>query len=301
MNDRRMPPLNALRAFEAAARHLSLKEAADELCVTPGAISQSIKTLEQALGIELFQRANRAIFLTDAGQTYLPQVRNAFRQISTATDQILSSAETGILTVSTTTCFASAWLIPRLDDFRETCPLIDLHIRTGNSLADLTRGAADVAVRHGKGRYTGLVSEQLFSVEKKIAVAASSLTERLASLNCVRDLLDWPLLHDGDRIDWGQWFEAQGVSDFDAVRGPAFEDSGVLLYAALAGQGAALIPSAMAQRELERGALVRLVGLPQTSPFTYHLVYLESSAERPKIRAFRDWVYRAADDERHAN
>ncbi|MEP0313094.1 MULTISPECIES: transcriptional regulator GcvA [Alphaproteobacteria] len=301
MNDRRMPPLNALRAFEAAARHLSLKEAADELCVTPGAISQSIKTLEQALGIELFQRANRAIFLTDAGQTYLPQVRNAFRQINTATDQILSSAETGILALSTTTCFASAWLIPRLDDFRETCPEIDLHIRTGNSLTDLTRGAADVAIRHGKGRYTGLVSEQLFSVEKKIAVAAPSLTERLASADCVRDLLDWPLLHDSDRIDWGQWFEAQGVSDFDAVRGLAFEDSGVLLYAALAGQGAALIPSAMAQRELERGALVRLVGVPQASPFTYHLVYPESSAERPKIRAFRHWVYRAAGDKKHAN
>ena len=293
MNDRRMPPLNALRAFEAAARHLSLKEAANELCVTPGAISQSIKTLEQALGIDLFQRANRAIFLTDAGQTYLPQVRNAFRQISTATDQILSSTESGILTVSTTTCFASAWLVPRLEDFREACPAIDLHIRTGSSLADLTRGAADIAVRHGRGRYTGLVSEQLFSVEKKIAVAAPSLTERLASATCVRDLLDWPLLHDSGRADWAQWFEAQGVSDFDAVRGPAFEDSGVLLCAAMAGQGAALIPSAIAQRELEQGALVKLVGVPQPDPFAYHLVYLESSAEQPKIRAFRDWLYRA--------
>ena len=240
MNDRRMPPLNALRAFEAAARHLSLKEAADELCVTPGAISQSIKTLEQSLGIELFQRANRAIFLTDAGQTYLPQVRNAFRQISAATNQILSSAESGILTVSTTTCFASSWLVPRLADFRKTYPEIDLTISTGNAIADLMRGGADIAVRHGLGRYAGLISEQLFSVEKKIAVVAPSLAEQFGLTSDARDLLDWPLLHDAPRVDWSQWFELQGISDFNAVRGPAFEDSGVMLYAALAGQGAGI-------------------------------------------------------------
>ena len=285
----RLPPLNALRAFEAAARHLSMKGAADELCVTPGAVSQLVKTLETHLGVALFRRANRAIFLTEAGQDYLPAIRNAFRQIGDATHRIAASAETGILTVSTTTYFASAWLVPRLDAFRKACPGIDLQLHTGKSLADFTRAGVDIAIRHGLGRYTGLVSERLFAVEM-VPVAAPSLAARFRTPTDARDLLGWPHVHDAERKDWSLWFQAQGIEDVDAPCGPAFDDSGLLLQAVLAGHGAGLVPIAVAQRDIEAGRLVRLVGIVWPAAFAYYLVYSEASARRPKITAFRQWI-----------
>ena len=136
---RQLPPLNALRAFEAAARHLSVKNAADELCVTPGAVSQMLKTLELHLGVALFRRVNRGIFLTDAGQSYLPPVRNAFRQIAEASERIAVSVETGVLTVSVTPFFAAAWLVPRLKAFQDANPDIDLRVLTDYGLAQGNR------------------------------------------------------------------------------------------------------------------------------------------------------------------
>lgn len=155
MVSRGLPPLNALRAFEAAARHLSVKNAADELCVTPGAVSQMLKTLEMHLGVALFKRVNRGIFLTDVGQDYLPAVRNAFRQIAEATRRVAVPTDTSVLTVSTTPSFAAAWLVPRLKEFQGAHPEIDLQVLTGKGLVDFSRDSVDVAVRHGLGRYPG--------------------------------------------------------------------------------------------------------------------------------------------------
>jgi len=289
MSSQRLPPLNALRAFEATARHLSMKEAADELCVTPGAVSQLIKTLESDLGVALFRRANRAIFLTDAGQDYLPAIRNAFRQIGEATQRIATSAETGILTLSTTNYFASAWLVPRLAAFQDACPGIDLQLRTGKGLVDFTRDGVDVAIRHGLGRYPGLVSERLFAVEM-VAVAAPSLASRFQAPTNPRDLLGWPHVHDADRKDWSLWFQAQGIADVGAPHGPAFDDSGLLLQAVLAGQGAGLVPAAIVAREIEAGRLIRLSGLVWPAAFAYYLVYPEANARRPKVASFHDWI-----------
>jgi len=170
----RIPPLNALRAFEATARHLSVKNAAEELCVTPGAVSQMLKALELHLGVKLFQRVNRGIFLTDAGQGYLPPIRNAFRQIAEATKGIAISADSGLLTVSVTPFFATAWLVPRLKGFQDAHPDIDLRVQTSNALVDFARDGVDVAVRHGVGRYPGLRAEHVVAVEV-IPVAAPSL------------------------------------------------------------------------------------------------------------------------------
>src|SRR5262249_5176619 len=147
------------------ARHLSVKNAADELCVTPGAVSQLLKSLEQHLGVMLFKRLNRGIVLTEAGQDYLPAVRNAFRQIGEATRRIATSTDTGILTVSVTPAFAATWLVPRLKDFHAAYPGIDLQVMSGKALADFARDGVDVAVRHGLGRYVGLHSERIFAVE----------------------------------------------------------------------------------------------------------------------------------------
>ena len=287
--EHQLPPLNALRAFEATARHLSVKNAADELCVTSGAVSQLIKTLELHLGVPLFRRVNRGIFLTDLGQAYLPPVRNAFRQISDATRRVAVPPDTGLLTVSATPFFASAWLVPRMKAFQDAHPDIDLQVLTGNALADFSRDGVDVAIRHGLGHYPGLHSDRVLTVEV-VPVAAPALVERLGVPALPADLVRWPRVNDAQRKGWQRWFEAQGIEDAGAARGPSFDDPGLLLKAALAGQGAALLPAAVIASELADGRLVQLSAVTWLEDFAYYLVYPESSHGRPKVAALRDWL-----------
>ncbi len=289
MSDFKLPPLHALRAFEATARHLSVKNAAKELCVTPGAVSQLLKTLEVHLGVTLFRRVNRGVFLTDAGQNYLPAVRNAFRQIAEATRRVAIAADTGMLTVSVTSVFASAWLVPRLKEFQSIHPEIDLQVLTGKGLVDFSRDGVDVAVRHGLGRYPGLFSQRLFAVEM-IPVAAPSLAARFPAPTSSQDLTTWPHVHDADRKDWHLWFQAQGIEDIGPPRGPAFDDSSLLLKAVLAGQGAGLVPATMAALELAEGRLVKLANVAWPEAYAYYFVCPEANCNRPKVTAFRAWV-----------
>ncbi|QNK66447.1 transcriptional regulator GcvA [Variovorax sp. PAMC26660] len=289
MTEHQLPPLNALRAFEASARHLSVKNAADELSVTPGAVSQLIKTLELHLGVDLFRRVNRGIFLTDAGQAYLPPVRNAFRQISDATRRVAVPPETGILTVSATPFFASAWLVPRLKSFQDAHPDIDLQVLTSSALADFSRDGVDVAIRHGLGRYPGLSSRRLLTVEI-VPVAAPALVKSLGIPATPTDLTRWPRVNDAERKGWALWFQAQGIEDAGPARGPSFDDSGLLLKSVLAGQGAALLPLAVVASEIAEGRLVQLSEVTWLEDFAYYLVYPESSEARPKVVAFRDWL-----------
>lgn len=285
----RLPPLNALKAFEAAARHLSVKAAAEELSVTPGAVSQMLKTLEVHLGRQLFDRVNRGIVLTEAGRNYLPPVRNAFRQIAEASRRVAAEEETGVLTVSTTPFFASAWLVPRLGAFRAAHPDIDLRILTGNGLADFTRDGVDVAIRHGLGRYPGLKSDHVLAVAM-IPVAAPALVARLGKPASPTDLLAWPLVQDADRKGWALWFEAQGLAESGPTRGPSFDDPGLLLRAIIAGQGGGLLPDAMVETDVKEGRLVRLAEPKEIEVFAYYLVYPELAQGRAKIQAFRDWI-----------
>lgn len=294
MPNPRMPPLNALRAFEAAARHLSVKAAAEELSVTPGAVSQLIKTLEQHLGVALFLRVNRGIRLTDAGQSYLPPVRSAFRQIEAASERVALPPESRVLVVSTTAFFASAWLIPRLQDFQARHPGIDLQIVTSNTLAAFGRDGADIAIRHGLGRYPGLRSEHLLTVEV-VPVASAELVARLGMPQAARDLLDWPRVHDEARNGWQLWFAAQGVDDAGPPRGPAFDDGSLLLRAVATGQGAGLLPAAMVEDELAAGRLVRLADDAWLEAFGYYLVWPGRGPMPEKARLFRDWLRAPAD------
>ncbi len=293
MTEHQLPPLNALRAFEATARHLSVKNAADELCVTPGAVSQLIKTLEVHLGVPLFRRANRGIFLTDVGQAYLPPVRNAFRQISDATRRVAVPADTGILTVSATPFFASAWLVPRLKSFQDVHPDIDLQVVTGTALADFSRDGVDVAIRHGMGRYPGLSSQRVLTVEI-VPVAAPALVKSLGMPAIPAELTRWPRVNDTERKGWQLWFQAQGIEDTGPARGASFDDSGLLLKAVLTGQGAALLPAAVVADDLAQGRLVQLSDVTWLEDFAYYLVYPEGSHDRPKVAAFRDWLLEAA-------
>jgi LysR family transcriptional regulator, glycine cleavage system transcriptional activator len=289
----RLPPLNALRAFEATARHLSVKSAADELCVTPGAVSQLLKTLELHLGVTLFRRVNRGIFLTDAGQGYLPPIRNAFRQITEATRRVTASADTASLTVSTTPFFATAWLVPRLKAFQDTYPDIDLRIVTSTVLADFSRDGVDVAIRHGLGRYSGLRSERVLVVEV-IPVAAPSIVAKWGVPASPDELARWPHVHDAERQGWNLWCQAQGIANIATPRGPSFDDPGLLMNAVLSGQGVGLLPAAMVASEIAEGRLIRLADVIWMEEFAYYLVYPEASHERPNVTAFREWILDAA-------
>jgi LysR family transcriptional regulator, glycine cleavage system transcriptional activator len=284
-----MPPLKSLRAFECAARHLSVKAAAEELCVTPGAVSQLVRQLEEHLGVKLFERVNRGILLTQAGRDYLPPVRNAFRQIAQATQRLVASVDAGALTLSVTPFFASAWLMPRLQRFRDMHPDIDLHILTSTALADFSRDGVDVAIRHGAGRYPGLRSYRVASVEI-VPVATPALVERLGLPSSPAALTRWPHVHDADRKGWSLWFQAQGVDDVGLPRGPSFDDSSLLLSAVLAGQGAGLLPAAMVAHEVDAGRLVRLAQPAHMETFAYYLVYPEARQDNPKVAALRDWI-----------
>ena len=290
---RPLPPLNALRAFEAAARHLSVKNAADELCVTPGAVSQLLKALEQHLGVTLFHRVNRGIFLTDAGQAYLPPIRNAFRQIAEATRRLAAAADAGTLTISVTPGFAASWLVPRLKDFQDKHPDVDLQVMATKALVDFTRDGVDLAVRHGLGRYPGLHSERIFAIEL-VPVASPSLVAAHGMPASPADLAAWPQVHDAERQDWHLWLAAQGIAERGPPRGPAFDDTGLLLQAVLAGQGAGLLPTAMAALDLAAGRLVKLAEIAWPESYAYYLVYPGENRDRPKIAAFRDWIIAAA-------
>ena len=293
MAARRLPPLNALRAFEATARHLSVKNAAAELYVTPGAVSQMLKALEQQLGVPLFRRVNRGIVLTDAGESYLPAIRNAFAQIAEATGRIAASAETGVLTVSVPPFFASAWLVPRLKDFQDAHPEIDLQVLASKALVDFSRDRVDVAIRHGLGRYPGLRSDRVFAVEL-VPVATPALAARLGMPATPAALTGWPRVHDAERKDWALWFRAHGIEDTGSLRRPAFDEAGLLLQAVLAGQGAALLPAAMIAAHLADGGLVKLAEVAWPEAYAYYLVCPEASADRPKVAAFRFWMLDAA-------
>jgi len=284
-----LPPLNALRAFETTARHLSVKAAAQELHVTPGAVSQMIKTIEGHLGIRLFERSRRGMLLTEAGQSYLPPIRNAFRQIGDASRRVASAAETGLLTVSVTPFFAATWLVPRLQSFQDAYPQIDLQVIASNTLANFSRDGVDVAVRHGLGRYAGLASDRVVSVEI-VPVAAPALVERLGRPTMPAALTRWPLVHDAERKGWQLWFQAQDIAEIPPPRGPSFDDAALLLQAVRAGQGAGLLPAALTAGDVAEGRLVRLADTTMLEAFAYYLVYPDERGASPKIAAFRQWI-----------
>jgi LysR family glycine cleavage system transcriptional activator len=289
----RLPPLNALRAFEATARHLSMKEAAAELAVTPGAVSQLVRGLEERLGTKLFRRTNRSLSLTEAGQAYFAPIRHAFRQIGEATRRLEAMPRSGTLTVSAPPAFAATWLVPLLGSFRQRHPDIELNVTTTRRLANFATDGVDLAVRHGLGRYPGLRCDRIATVAM-IAVCSPSFLAELGQVKpqVPADLLALPLLHDAERQDWALWFQAQGVADITqaALSGISFDDQMLLLAAAASSQGIALVTETLARPELLRGSLVQVLDVNWPQEFAYWLVSPRAIADQPKIVAFRDWL-----------
>jgi LysR family glycine cleavage system transcriptional activator len=293
----RLPPLHALRAFEAAARHLSMKEAAAELAVTPGAVSQLVRGLEARLGTALFRRANRSLALTEAGQAYFVPVRHAFRQIGEATRRLQAMPRAGMLTVSSPPAFAASWLVPRLGRFSARHPDIELSIATTRRLANFSTDGIDVAIRHGLGRYPGLRCDRIAAVAM-IPVCGPGFLGALGRPGLGRtvrrpaDLLGVRLLQDAERQDWALWFQAQGVEDITqaALDGVSFDDQTLLIRAAASDQGVALVTAALARPELERGELVQVLDVAWPQEFAYWLVSPRATADQPRTAAFRAWL-----------
>lgn len=296
---RRLPPLNALRAFEAVGRHLSVSRAAAELNVTPAAVSHQVKGLETALGVSLLRRLNRAVVLTEAGQLCLPLLSEGFDRLNEAVAKLETGGDAGVLTVSVTPGFASKWLVPRLERFTEANPAIDVHINATMEVSDLKRGGADIAVRFGTGNYPDLVSDKLFD-ESAVVVCSPSLVDGRVPLREPADLAGHVLLHDHSHpedvttLDWAQWLRAAGVSGVDISRGLRFNAAGLAIQAAAEGAGVLLARHSLVADDLASGRLVVPFSVSLPIAMAYHLVCDERSLRIPKVKAFRDWVLREA-------
>ena len=286
---RRLPPLNALRAFEAAARHLSFTRAASELHVTQTAISHQIRALEERLGVRLFRRLPRGLLLTEEAQRYLPPIRDAFDQIALATERLTAVGGSATLTVSVLPSFATKWLVPRLGRFRAAHPDLDLRISASSQLVDFARDDVDVGIRMGRGTYPGLRVERLFG-ESLVPVCSPQLLEGAQPLRRPEDLRHHLLLHDEDYAGWELWLGLAGVEGVDARRGPIFTDSGMVVQAAAEGQGVALARRLLAAGDLAAGRLIQPFDVSIPHDLAYYLVCPEATAEQPKIAAFRGWL-----------
>ncbi|MEQ8505230.1 MAG: transcriptional regulator GcvA [Rhodospirillales bacterium] len=286
---RRLPPLNALRAFEAAARHLSFTQAADELSVTQAAVSHQIRGLEDWLGFPLFRRLSRALVLTEAGQILFPEVREAMDILTTAVNRVQRQDQEGVLTVTTMDSFAQSWLVPRLGRFRQSHPDIDVRLVMSDRMVDLAREGVDVAIRYGRGNWSGLMVT-LLRTEELFPVCAPSLVAGGVPLNEPCDLVHYTLLHDEMPVDWRDWLEAVGCDEVNPERGPGYTHSNLVLLAARAGEGVALGRSVMVADDLAEGRLVRPFEFALPAPQAYYLACVEGTEDRPKIRAFREWL-----------
>lgn len=298
---RRLPGLASLRAFEAAARHLGFTRAADELGVTPAAVSAQIRALEGQLGVRLFRRTSRTVRLTAAGETLLTAAGEALDTLARAVDRISPAAGGRLaLVVSTGPSFATKWLVPRLGGFYRRHPEAALRVDVTEGLVDLARGEADLAVRFGTGEYPGLSAERLFE-EEVFPVCSPRLLEGERPLRRPEDLRRHALVHDNLPMgegegegwpDWRAWLLAAGVEGVDATRGLRFRQTFLVVQAAAEGQGVALGNTSMVADDLAAGRLVRPFAGPPFRPrrLGYHLVRPSAAADRPLAEAFRAWM-----------
>ncbi|KKE83197.1 transcriptional regulator GcvA [Pseudoalteromonas luteoviolacea] len=293
---RRLPPLNALKAFEAAARHLSFTKAAEELFVTQAAISHQIKTLEEHLGLKLFLRKNRSLLLTEEGQGYFLDIKDIFSQLIDATEKLLARGAKGSLTVSLTPSFAIQWLVPRLSKFNELFPDIDVRIKAQDQDENSLTDDVDVAIYYGRGNWSGVQTHKLHT-EYLVPLCSPLLLNGPKPLDQPSDLANHNLLHDTSRRSWKSWLKTAGGRNVPANTGPIFSHSSMVLQAAVHGQGIALGNSVLAKPDLDAGRLVIPFSHSLESKNAYYLVCRESQAELGKIVSFKDWMLSMVEQE----
>jgi LysR family transcriptional regulator of beta-lactamase len=286
--DRAQLPLNALRAFEAAARHLNFTRAAIELCVSQGAVSHQVAQLERRLGVTLFRRLPRGLALTDEGQALVPVLADAFDRVGATLDRYAGGRLQEVLTVGVVGAFAGGWLLPRMDAFARAHPHIDLRLMTNNNRVDLAGEGLDFAIRYGDGAWHGAQAEPILSAPLT-PLCAPALAARLAG---PASLTGEALLRSYRADEWPRWFEAAGAP-CPALRGPVFDSSVLMTAAASQGLGVALAPAVMFTRELAAERLVRPFDI-EVSLGGYWLTRLNSRPDSPAMTAFRDWLRREA-------
>ena len=280
-----IPPMQALRAFEAAARRQSLSRAAEALSLTHGAISHQIKALEAALNVRLIERAGRGIRLTEEGERLAARLRGALAEIEDALREASQRSNPRQLRVSVTPSFAARWLLPRLGRFIAQHKDIDVDVRSNMALIDFRRDDADVAIRHGLGNWPDVKAELLMS-DTFFPVCSPRLA---AQPTRPQDLARFTLLRSDDE-SWKPWFDAVGLDWPEPSRGPIFNDSSLMLQAAAEGQGIALARSTLVGNDLRNGLLVRLFDIDVPGPRKFYLVYPPRLAASPKLALFRAWL-----------
>ena len=285
----RLPPLNALKAFEAAARHESFTRAAEELFVTQGAVSHQVKALETELGVKLFNRERQRLVLTEAGRDYLTVVRDALDRIALGTERLLQRQSAGVLTVSTSPDFAAKWLVHRLGHFAEAHPEIDLRVSATLHHVDFAREDVDLAVRHGEGNWPGLDTVRLSS-EQLFPVCSPKLLTGRRRLTRPSDILKYPLIHMDSRADWSKWLQAAALENAEVIHGPVLNRASMVIDAAIDAQGIALARTTLAAWDLFNGRLVRPFPDMLRLSKTYWVVCPKATAALPKIVTFRDWL-----------
>jgi len=285
----RLPPLNALRAFEASARQLSFTRAAEELFVTQAAISHQIKSLEEHLGIKLFMRKNRALLLTEEGQSYYLDIKEVFSSLHEATERLLARGAKGAITVSLQPSFAIQWLVPRLNAFSILHPDIDVRIKAVDQADNSLTEDVDVAIYYGRGRWPDVHADKLHT-EYLVPVCSPLLLSGKKKLNTMHDLTNHTLLHDTSRRDWKRWFKEAQIKAVNVNHGPIFSHSSMVVQAAVHGQGVALAQSVLAKPELDAGRLIAPFSLTLRSKNAFYIVCREHQVDVGKIEAFREWV-----------
>jgi LysR family transcriptional regulator of beta-lactamase len=277
-------PLNALRAFESSARHLSFTRAAQELNVTQAAVSQQVRMLEDRLGCVLFKRLPRGLGITDEGRALLPVLSDAFNRIETVLKQFEGGHFHEVLTIGVVGTFAIGWLMPRLKRFRQTHPFVELRLLTHNNMVDLAAEGLEFAVRFGDGTWPG--TRSTFLLDAPLAVlCAPDIAERLAT---PADLVRETLLRSYRADEWLRWFAAAGLDPWP-LSGPVFDSSRLMVEAAMQGAGIALAPPRMFARELQTGLLAQPFDI-EVETGGYWLIWLKSRPLSPAMQLFRDWI-----------
>lgn len=291
----RIPALQSLRALEASVRLKSLTRAAEELGVTPSAITQHVRAVETWVGAPLFRRTGRHIVPTDAAEAAMPSLREGFDRIVEGAQLLKGSdRKARVISVSTTPAFAAKWLLPRLDRFRERNPDVEVWVSADMNIVDFSSTDVDLAIRYGPGGYDGLVAEQILS-EAVAPMASPTLASELA-VREPRDILRARLLHDTSTEadascpSWRKWFRARGVDDLRTLDGPRYSDPGLVIDEAISGKGVALVKRTLADRDIQAGRLAPL--LPEIAPvlFVYWLVWPRGRTLLPPVRTFIAWI-----------
>lgn len=286
---RRLPPLHALRAFEAAARHLSFKDAAAELAVTPTAVSHHVRLLEDRLGIRLFERRARTVELTPEAQALYPVLREGFDAFDDALARLRAPRLRSVVTLSATVAFTARWLVPRAPAFHRANPHMDLRLHASDEPVDLQAGMADAAIRYGRGEYPGLKAEELFR-DSFAPVCHPTL-----GLRRPEDLAGHTLIHFEWRRNWrenpvwARWLERAGLAQLQPKAHLILTDESQAIQAAVAGQGVALVSLALVEQELASGALVQPFELALAG-YSYNIVYLDADDESERVAAIREWI-----------